>query len=247
MSVIEALVEGGKASAAPPLGPALGPAGVPIPKVIAAINEKTKDFAGMQVPVRIVVKKDKSFEITVGTPPVSAMIKKEAKLEKLSGKPKTEKLADLAIEQIIKITKNKLDSLNTRNARAAVKQVLGACVSAGILVEGKDPKLVLKEIDEGRYDDKILNWKTELSAEELKKLEEERKKLVEAAARLHAEQRAKGEAILKEMEGRPRHEIVAKMEEASLPQDLINELVPVVKKEAGAPAAPTAPATPAKK
>ncbi|QQG39706.1 MAG: 50S ribosomal protein L11 [Candidatus Aenigmatarchaeota archaeon] len=243
MPVIEALVEGGKASAAPPLGPALGPAGVPIPKVIAAINEKTKDFVGMQVPVKIIVRDDKSFEITVGTPPVSAMIKKEAKLEKLSGKPKTERLADLAIEQVIKIAKNKLDGLNTRQARAAVKQVVGTCVSSGILVEGKDPKIVQKEIDAGAYDDKILKWKTELSTEELKRLDEEKKKLVEAAAKLHAEQRASGEAILKSLEGRPRHEIVAKMEEAKLPTDLINELVPATKKaESAAPAAPAAPA-----
>ena len=245
MPVIEALVEGGKATAAPPLGPALGPAGVSIPEVIKRINEKTRDFAGMQVPVKIIVKDDKSFDITVGTPPVSAMIKRETKLETLSGKPKTEKLADLAIEQVIKIAKNKLDSLNTNDPVAAVKQVVGTCVSSGILVDGKDPKITMKDIEAGMYDDKILRWKTELSAEELKKLEAERGRLVEAAKKLHADQRAKGEAIVKEMEGKPRHEIVAKMEEAGLPQDLINELVPATKKVEGA--APAAAAAPAKK
>ncbi len=70
--VIEALIDGGKASAAPPLGPALGPMGVNIGQVIAEINKKTEHFKGMQVPVKVIVDKEtKSFEITVGTPPAS--------------------------------------------------------------------------------------------------------------------------------------------------------------------------------
>ena len=75
---IEALVEGGKASAGPPLGPALGPLGVNIGEVINTINEKTKDFAGMQVPVTVIVDDKKNFEIKVGTPPASAMTESNA-------------------------------------------------------------------------------------------------------------------------------------------------------------------------
>src|SRR3989338_9304221 len=121
---IRALVEGGKATAGPPLGPALGPLGVPIPKVIAAINEKTKDFAGMQVPVIVKVKKDRTFEIEVGTPPVSALIKKELKLEKASGNPKAEKVANMLIEQAIKIAKMKEAVLIKNDLRGAVKTVV---------------------------------------------------------------------------------------------------------------------------
>ena len=107
---IEALVEGGKASAGPPLGPALGPTGINIGEVIKEINEKTKDFACMQVPVTVIVD-GKNFRIKVGTPPVSAMIKKEAKIEKLSSRPGEEQIADIKIEHVIKIAKNKKDSI----------------------------------------------------------------------------------------------------------------------------------------
>ncbi|HLC99052.1 MAG TPA: 50S ribosomal protein L11, partial [Candidatus Nanoarchaeia archaeon] len=101
---VEALVNGGQATAAPPLGPALGPLGVNIGQVISDINKKTADFKGMQVPVKIIVDTDtKKFDITIGTPPASALIKKEAKIEKGSGNPLADKIADLKIEQIIKI------------------------------------------------------------------------------------------------------------------------------------------------
>src|SRR5574341_1557700 len=99
---IEKLVEDGKATAAPPLGPALGPLGVNIGQVISEINKKTAAFKGMQVPVKIIVETtDKSFTIEVGTPPVSALIKKEANIEKGSGAPNVDKVADIKIEQII--------------------------------------------------------------------------------------------------------------------------------------------------
>ncbi len=80
---VEALVEGGKATAAPPLGPALGPKGVNIGQVVAEINKKTESFKGMQVPVKVIIDPDtKEFEITVGTPPASSLIKKETGIEK---------------------------------------------------------------------------------------------------------------------------------------------------------------------
>ena len=109
---IETLVNGGKATAAPPLGPALGPLGVNIGQVVAKINEKTKAFQGMQVPVKVLVDTDtKEFNIEVGTPPASALIKKEANIEKGSGKPHIDKVADVLIEQIIKVSKMKEDNL----------------------------------------------------------------------------------------------------------------------------------------
>ncbi|MBW2994987.1 50S ribosomal protein L11, partial [Candidatus Woesearchaeota archaeon] len=103
---VESLVPGGKATAAPPLGPALGPLKVNIAEIVKAINEKTKEFDGMQVPVKVIVDTDtKAFEIEVGTPPASELILKEAKAEKGAGNPKMDKIADLRVEQIIKVAK----------------------------------------------------------------------------------------------------------------------------------------------
>lgn len=222
---IEALVEGGKATAGPPLGPALGPMGINIGAVIKDINEKTKDFAGMKVPVTVIIE-GKNFKIKVGTPPVSAMIKKEAKVEKLSSRPKDEKVADIKIEQVIKIAKNKRDSMNSSEIKSCVKQVVGSCLSCGILVEGKDPKEVLKEIDEGKYEEEIRLEKTELTAEEMKELEEEKKRLAEDRKKHLEEMRKKAEAIKKEMEGKERKAIITKMEEEGVPKPIIDELMP---------------------
>ena len=85
-NVVEALVPGGKASAGPPLGPALGPLGVNVAQVVAKINEQTKDLNGMQVPVKVIVKSRTEFEIEVGTPPTSALIIKEMGVEKEIGR-----------------------------------------------------------------------------------------------------------------------------------------------------------------
>ncbi len=222
---IEALVEGGKASAGPPLGPALGPLGINIGEVISQINDKTKDFAGMKVPVTVVVD-GKKFKIKVGTPPVSAMIKKEAKVEKLSSRPKEENIADLKIEQVIKIAKGKRDDMNSSQMKSNVKQVIGSCVSCGILVEGKNPKEVIGEIDEGKYDDEIIHEKTELSAEELKELEEEKERLAEERKEHMEKMKKVAEEIMKQMEGKERKEIISKMEEEEIPQEIINELLP---------------------
>ena len=153
---VEVLVDGGKATPGQPLGPVLGPLGVNVIQVVAAINEKTKSFAGMKVPVKIVVEKDRSFTVEVGSPPTSALIMKELGIEKGSGKPKTEKVGDLSLEQAKKIAQMKLESVLGRNLHKAVKEIVGACVSMGVTVEGKDPREIQKEIDEGKHD-KILS------------------------------------------------------------------------------------------
>lgn len=222
---VEALVEGGKASAGPPLGPALGPMGVNIGEVIKEINEKTKGFEGMKVPVTVIID-GKKFEIEVGTPPISAMIKKEAKVDKLSSRPKEEKVADLKIEQIIKIAKNKKDSMNSVDIKSCVRQVIGSCVSCGILVEGKNPKEVLKEIENGKYQDEIIHEKTELTAEELEELEEEKKKLAEERKEHMEEMKKKAQEIMNQMKGKERKDIVSKMEEEEIPKEVIDELLP---------------------
>src|SRR3989339_1186978 len=147
---VEVMVEGGKATAAPPLGPALGPMGVNIGQVIAKINEKTKAFAGMKVPVKVIIDKStKAFDIEVGTPPTSQLLKKEAGIEKGSGNPKEDKVADVLIEQIIKIAKMKESNLLGKTLKQKVKEIIGTCNSMGILVEGKTATEATQMVNEG--------------------------------------------------------------------------------------------------
>jgi len=149
---LEVLVDGGKATPGPPLGPALGPMGVNVIQVVNAINEKTKAFTGMKVPVTLFVdSKTKAFEIKVGTPPVSALILKEIGIEKGSGSPKTTKVGNLKVEQVQKIAEMKKDSMLGKDKKARFKEVVGTCVSMGITVDGKDPKVIIKEIEKGGY------------------------------------------------------------------------------------------------
>lgn len=153
---IEALVEGGKASAGPPLGPALGPLGVNIMAIINSINEKTKGFNGMKVPVKVLVDpKTKEFQIEIGIPPAASLIFAELGLEKGSGAPSSHKVGDLKVEQAVKIAKMKYDNLLGRELKQKTKEIIGTCVSIGVTVEGKKPKDIQKEIDEGKYDSKF--------------------------------------------------------------------------------------------
>ena len=153
--VVEALVEGGKASAGPPLGPALGPMGVNIGQVISEINKKTADFKGMQVPVKVIIDTDtKQFEIEVGTPPTSELIKKEIGLEKGSADQK-EKVGEISLDQVIKISRMKEDSILGKTLKSRVKEVIGTANAMGVWVEGKRGKEISLEIDEGKYDDKL--------------------------------------------------------------------------------------------
>ncbi len=145
---VESLVKGGEASAAPPLGPALGPLGVNIGEVIDTINEKTKIFKNMEVPVKIIVDTEtKKFEITVGTPPVTSMLKKELNAKKLATVTDAGFTpgGDIALEKVIDIAKAK-DSM-TGDLKSRVKQVLGTCLSCGVTVNGKNAKEAIKEID----------------------------------------------------------------------------------------------------
>lgn len=150
--IVEALVDGGKASAGPPLGPALGPKGVNIGEVIAAINEKTKAFVGMKVPVKIIIDDKKKFEIKVGTPPTSALIKKELGLESGSSNAKTEKAGNLSVDQAKKIAEMKTDSLLGADLKAKVLEITGTCVSVGVNIDGKDAKVFQKDLKAGVYD-----------------------------------------------------------------------------------------------
>lgn len=142
---VSVLVEGGKASAGPPLGPALGPLGVNVGQVVAQINQETKQFAGMRVPVLVRVNpQTRAFTLVVGRPPVAALLLKEAGKEKGSGKPKTETIGDVSLAAVRKIAEAKGDDLFGRSIDQKMNQVIGTCVSLGVTVEGEDPREVLR-------------------------------------------------------------------------------------------------------
>lgn len=154
---VEALVVGGQATAGPPLGPALGPLGVPAGQVVAKINELTQEFAGLKVPVVVWVDKSKKpagFRIEVRNPPTSALILREIGAEKGSGTPHETKAGDLKMESLVKLAKMKRGEMNVKSLKAAAKTVLGTCVSSGVTVDGgKDPRIVQKAIDDGEFDE----------------------------------------------------------------------------------------------
>ncbi len=152
--VVDALINGGQATAGPPLGPALGPLGVNVLAVVNKINEATKSYSGMKVPVKIAIDTEtKEFEISVGTPTTPALIVSELGVEKGSENPKTNKVGDLSLEQILRVAKVKRAELLAGSLKAAVKEVLGSCVSMGVTVEDKDPRDVQREIDEGKHNE----------------------------------------------------------------------------------------------
>lgn len=152
---IPAIVEGGRANAGPPLGPALGPLGVNIGGIIDEINKKTGPFAGIKVPVKVIVDKvSKKFEIEVGSPSTGELLKKELGVEKgrKGGADDPKTVGDLKFEQVIKVARMKETGSLVRNLKNGTKEVLGTCVSLGITVEGKDAREAIKKVDAGELD-----------------------------------------------------------------------------------------------
>lgn len=151
---VEALLNGGEANAGPPLGPALGPLGVNVLQIVNRINELTKAYAGMKVPVRVVVDVDtKDFEVEIGTPTTSALVVKELGIQKGSGNPKTEKAGNLTMQQVAKIAAMKMPSSYSKSTKTTAKEVMGTCISLGITIEGRDPRELQKELDQGKWDE----------------------------------------------------------------------------------------------
>lgn len=155
-SRVKVMVEGGKASPGPPLGPAMGPLGVNVGQVVAKINEKTSSFSGMRVPVTVVVdKKTREFDIEIGSPPMAALIKKELKLERGAKTAGTEVVGNLSLAQAVGIAKLKSEGTLAKDLKAAVMEVLGTCVSLGVTVDGKDAREVQKEIADGKRSEEL--------------------------------------------------------------------------------------------
>lgn len=148
------LVEGGKVTAGPPLGPALGPLGLNVLAVAEEANRLTKEFMGMRVPIEITVNTDtKEFQVKVGTPSTSALLASAAGLQKGSGTTGKEFVGNLSFSEVVKIAEKKMAEMRSKTLKAAVKEILGSCVSMGIKVDGMNPKDVVKMVDQGSYDE----------------------------------------------------------------------------------------------
>jgi large subunit ribosomal protein L11 len=147
---VDVIVEGGKASAAPPLGPALGPIGVNIQAVVDSINEKTRDLAGLKVPVKVIVDTaTKDYRIEIGKPPASALILKELGLQKGAATTGQDRIGDLTGEQVRKIARAKFGS----DDEAAVNQIKGTCRSMGVTIgHGKVTKEELELAEKHKHE-----------------------------------------------------------------------------------------------
>ncbi len=135
-AVIKLQLEAGKATPAPPVGPALGQQGANIMAFCKEYNERTAAQAGSIVPVEIIVYEDRSFTFALKTPPTSDLIKKELALEKGSAAQKREKVGTLSPDQVRRIAEVKMKDLNANDLEAAVHMVEGTARSMGITVEG---------------------------------------------------------------------------------------------------------------
>ena len=134
-NIIKLQIEAGKATPAPPVGPALGSSGVNIMQFVKEFNDRTANQPGMIIPVVITVNpKDKSFTFVTKVPPVAVLIKKAAKIEKASGKPNKEKVATITKAQVKEIAEQKMPDLNAASLETAMSMVEGTARSMGVVV-----------------------------------------------------------------------------------------------------------------
>jgi large subunit ribosomal protein L11 len=154
--VVKALVTGGSASGGPPIGPAVGPTGINIKDVVDEVNAKTMVFKGLTVPVRIECDPEtKKFEIYIETPSTASLLLKELGAEKGSAANLEQKVGDLTLEQVMNVAKAKREKYMDKTFKKSIKSVLGTALSIGATVEGLDPRVIQKKVEEGEYDDRI--------------------------------------------------------------------------------------------
>ena len=134
VNVIKLQIEAGKATPAPPVGPALGSSGVNIMQFVKEFNDRTANQPGMTIPVVISVYKDKSFSFITKVPPVAVLIKKALNIQKGSGKPNMDKVAKITKEQVKAIAEQKMEDLNAASVEAAMNMVAGTARSMGVVV-----------------------------------------------------------------------------------------------------------------
>ena len=135
INVVKLQIPAGAATPAPPVGPALGQAGINIVGFTKDFNARTADQKGMIIPVVITVYEDRSFEFITKTPPAAVLLKKAAKVDKGSGEPNTKKVAKVTKDQVKEIAETKMKDLNAADVEAAMRMVEGTARSMGITVE----------------------------------------------------------------------------------------------------------------
>ncbi|ASZ08390.1 MULTISPECIES: 50S ribosomal protein L11 [Enterococcus] len=133
--IVKLQIPAGKATPAPPVGPALGQAGINIMGFTKEFNARTADQAGLIIPVVISVYEDRSFTFVTKTPPAAVLLKKSAKIEKGSGEPNKNKVATISSDQVREIAELKMEDLNAANVESAMRMVEGTARSMGIVVE----------------------------------------------------------------------------------------------------------------
>jgi large subunit ribosomal protein L11 len=131
-AVVKVQIPAGKATAAPPVGTALGPHGINMGQFIKDYNEKTASLAGTVVPAVVTIFEDRSFSFVTKSPPAADLIRKEAGIEKGSGKPNKEKVGKISRAQVKKIAETKMNDLNATSLEAAMKMVEGTARSMGV-------------------------------------------------------------------------------------------------------------------
>ena len=137
--VVKLQVRGGAANPSPPVGPALGAAGVNIMEFCKQFNARTQDKPGKVLPVAITVFKDKSFDFVIKTPPAAVQLLEAAKLKKGSGEPNRKKIASVSWDQVRAIAEDKMQDLNAFNINSAMKMIAGTARSMGVIVKGQAP------------------------------------------------------------------------------------------------------------
>ncbi len=135
VGLIKLQIPAGKATPAPPVGPALGQHGVNIVAFTKDFNERTKNDVGLTIPVVITVYEDRSFTFITKTPPAAVLIKKACGIDKASGVPNKNKVATITKEQIQKIAETKMPDLNAASLEAAMSMIAGTARSMGVTVE----------------------------------------------------------------------------------------------------------------
>ncbi|CAJ1181161.1 MULTISPECIES: 50S ribosomal protein L11 [Fructilactobacillus] len=136
VDIVKLQIAAGKATPAPPVGPALGQAGVNIMEFTKDFNARTADQAGMLIPVVITVFEDHSFSFITKTPPAAILLKKAAGVESGSGEPNTKKVASVTKAQVKEIAETKMQDLNAADVEAAMRMIEGTARSMGFTVEG---------------------------------------------------------------------------------------------------------------
>ena len=135
-AVVKLQVQAGKATPAPPVGPALGGHGINIMQFVKEYNERTSDMVGMIIPAEITVYEDRSFTFVIKTPPAADLLRKAAKVEKGSGIPNKDKVGTVTSEQVREIARTKMKDLNAYDEEAAMNMVAGTARSMGIEIKG---------------------------------------------------------------------------------------------------------------